>query len=155
MAKRKEVVKDSKSKHPGGRPTKYSVELAAKICHAIATNAKSIYTLCHERDDFPVTSTVFDWMNKYPEFSDEYFKAKERQGLTVTEDLWLQAEKLTSKEECDIYDRKFRFHQWHLSKLAPKRFNDKRDKDEDKADETISNLSATVKELAKKHEKDY
>lgn len=60
--------------NPVGRPTTYSEELAAEICAELALG-KSIRKVC-SAEHMPAVSTVFLWMRKFPEFSEQYDKAK-------------------------------------------------------------------------------
>jgi hypothetical protein len=156
-AKLKDKVKTKpKEKNKGGRPSTYTIEMAAKICAAIATTPKSVYNLCDERDDFPVTSTVWDWIAKHQEFADEYFKAKEKQAVSIAENLYKEAEKISgTSEEVNAFNARFRFHQWHLSKLAPKRFSDKNKDEEKQNSDALDSLAATVKRLTESKKKDY
>lgn len=112
---------------PGGRPTDYNPEIAKRICDLVATHPYGLKKLHEMYDWMPAVQTIKDWRRAHSEFLSQYLEAKELQGVEITEDLWAQADNLTSKEECDIFDRKFRFHQWHLSKLAPKQFGDKKE----------------------------
>lgn len=73
-----------------GRPTDYTPELAALICHRIA-NGELLLRIC-KNDDMPHQSTVYRWLLKYKEFSDAMREAREAQA-------WMWA------EEClDIAD---------------------------------------------------
>lgn len=114
---------------PAGRPTDYTPELATHICDLIATHPISVKRISSKYDEIPSDQTIFAWLARYPEFSRQYLEAKEKQALCVTDALWDELELIQEKEQLDIYDRKFRFHQWHLSKLAPKQFGDKNKND--------------------------
>ncbi len=123
---------------PAGRPTDYTPELAERICEAIAINHASIESICENNKDFPAKSNVFKWMHRYPEFRDQYLVAKETQGVLLTEDMLKAAIECPAvNEEISKMTMVFRVLQWHLSKLAPKQFGDKK--------EVNSNVTATVK----------
>ncbi len=85
-----------KEKHAGGRPTKYKPEYCQGIIDfftrpLIETDENGKKTAC----DIPLISdyalsidilreTLWDWTNKYPEFSNAYKKAKDIQrGILV------------------------------------------------------------------------
>jgi hypothetical protein len=144
--------------HAGGRPTLYTPELAKRICDAVATHSCGLNKLCAMYDWMPDQQTVKNWRRDYSEFFALYLQAKELQGVCITENLWEESEALPPiKEEIDLFNTRFRFQQFHLAKLAPKIFGDRKDKEDDtkQSEETIKNLSSAVRELADKHEKDY
>ena len=112
----------------GGRPTDYTPELATRICQLIASNPISVKRICAKYPELPSQDTVYAWLARYPEFSGQYLDAKEKQALTVADDLWDEIEKVVPvTEEINLFNAKFRFQQWHLSKLAPKQFGDKKE----------------------------
>ncbi len=114
------------ARHPGGRPTDYTPELAERICDVTATTIKSVYDICKSNNDFPDECTVFRWMRKYPKFRQDYLEAKELQGLLysdkVMRTIWDCDEVNESIAKANLI---LRGAQWHLSKLAPKQFGDK------------------------------
>lgn len=63
-----------------GRPSKYSKPLADKISVRLATG-ESLRSICRD-DGMPSVSTVLLWVvnGKYPEFSEQYARAREAQG---------------------------------------------------------------------------
>jgi hypothetical protein len=65
----------SSTKHPGGRPTKYTPELAERICAEIA-EGKSIRDFAGV-GDFPVQDTIYRWLDLHKEFSEQYSRARE------------------------------------------------------------------------------
>ena len=69
----------------GGRPSKYSKELASKICMQIVMG-KSLRTIC-SADEMPSVQTIFNWFDQHPEFLDQYARAKEEQADTFAEDI--------------------------------------------------------------------
>lgn len=70
---------------PGGRPTDYNEEISAKICEMLAMG-DSLRTVC-KGDDMPAMSTVFLWLRRYPEFMQQYEKAKQEAADAMAEDL--------------------------------------------------------------------
>jgi transposase len=58
-----------------GRPTKYSQKLVDKICALIEADTYTVAEVCRMvKID---RSTYFDWLNKFPDFSDAIKKAEE------------------------------------------------------------------------------
>lgn len=86
VKKIKEIKEQSKkAKHPGGRPSIYSFELAQEMCEVLGITDKSIEALCNEHDHWPCDDTFFIWLNKYKEFSDLYYVARRNQVERLVE----------------------------------------------------------------------
>src|SRR5258708_7569966 len=114
--------------HAGGRPTDYTPELAEQICDITATTIKSVADICKANAGLPDECTVFRWMRRYPQFRQDYLEAKELQGLlysdAVMHTIWNCLEVNESIAKANLI---LRGAQWHLSKLAPKQFGDKKE----------------------------
>ena len=68
-----------------GRPSDYTVELAAQICGELAAG-RSLRSVC--KDEWaPNRSTVFRWLAQFPEFRDQYARAKEESSDALVEEL--------------------------------------------------------------------
>ena len=74
-----------KQKHAGGRPSTYSQELADIICERISFG-ESLRTVCSS-EDMPAASSVFLWLRKYKEFSEQYALACEERTEAMLEDI--------------------------------------------------------------------
>jgi hypothetical protein len=59
----------------GGRPSLYSLELAARICERISSG-ESLRQVCRD-ETMPCTATVMKWAREIPEFSEHYAKARD------------------------------------------------------------------------------
>lgn len=70
-----------------GRPSIYTQELADEICAKIASNGKGIQLLCAENAHWPSKDTIFEWLKKYSDFSDQYVQAKQLQIETFIDDI--------------------------------------------------------------------
>lgn len=68
-----------------GRPSKYTQELADKIC-AELSNGLSLRTIC-KSDDMPCVSTIFNWMRTKPGFLEQYARAKEESADALIEEM--------------------------------------------------------------------
>jgi transposase-like protein len=84
MAK-KQKKPSQKPKNKGGRPTKYSPELADKICERIATSSDGVHKVAESLEIG--ASTCFEWLDKHPEFADKYARAKERQADFMVQEM--------------------------------------------------------------------
>lgn len=67
---------------PGGRPTKYTEEIAKNICDRL-TEGESLNKICSD-EEMPVKTTVFNWLSDedHKEFLNQYTYARERQAET-------------------------------------------------------------------------
>src|ERR1700721_988541 len=74
-----------KKKHAGGRPSKYTPELAAKICEAVGTTTQGLKDIS-KRDDMPAETTIYQWLLAHPEFSKQYYEAKSLQSNLFAEE---------------------------------------------------------------------
>ncbi len=57
-----------------GRPPTYTPEIASEICVRIA-EGQSIRTIAAS-DDMPSIQCIFNWLNKYPDFVEQYTRAR-------------------------------------------------------------------------------
>ena len=124
---------------PAGRPTKYTPALAADICRRIAEGERAGKVLQHYGLN---RSTLWEWLDKHPEFSDQYARAKEQQMAAMEEEI-LEIADDNSEDEIELedsngnpYTRVNHDHinrsrlrvdtrKWLMSKLAPKRYGDR------------------------------
>ena len=68
-----------------GRPTDYSDLLVSEICEQLS-EGKSLRSICKAKK-LPSCSTIFLWLSKYPEFSEQYARAREDQADTLAESI--------------------------------------------------------------------
>lgn len=125
---------------PGGRPSGYNQEIAAKICERLATG-KSLRTVCLD-PDMPAMGTVFVWMGKHPEFKEQYAHAKEESADALAEEMfdisddgsndWMEAHKkngeidvVLDKEHVNRSRLRVDTRKWYLSKIKPKKYGER------------------------------
>lgn len=129
------------AKGAGGRPTDYTEELAADILSRLATG-ESMRTICKD-DDMPSRTTLFLWIARHSEFSNQYAIAKEEAAEALAEEIfdiadnanndWMEqhsedaglaAFKLNGE---NIQRSKLRVdvRKWYLSKIKPKKYGEK------------------------------
>lgn len=120
-----------------GRPTKYSVELAAKMCAQLAIG-KSLRTVCLA-DDMPDVSTVFDWIRIHESFAKQYARAKEESADALFEEtIDIADDSLTVAMAASenpklagslVQAQRLRVdtRKWMMSKMKPKKYGDKLD----------------------------
>lgn len=123
----------------GGRPTKYSQELADKICTIISTSSKSMATIAREVNIDMVT--IFRWLDDSDEFRKQYTRAKELQADYLAEEMLDIADdtkgdttkvkrngKFEDVENTEWINRsklRVETRKWIASKLKPKKYGDK------------------------------
>lgn len=106
---------------PGGRPTDYSPELTSRICERLAMG-ESLRSICRD-DDMPSMASIFLWLGKHKEFSEQYARAREEQGEA-------HADRIVEIADDDTIDPNHKrimvdARKWVASKLKPKRYGDK------------------------------
>lgn len=127
----------SDTKRKTGRPSKYSDEMAEKICEKIA-NGRSLRSICAE-DGMPTTSTVCKWLIENKEFSEQYARARTRQADYFFEEIVEIADSVeadsaaVAKARLQVDARK-----WAASKIAPKKYGDKSELDVKSSDGSMT-----------------
>jgi len=106
---------------PGGRPSKYSKELTARLCAQLA-QGKSLRTVCKPAS-MPSVATVFNWLGSKPEFVEQYEKAKAESADAMVDEMLDIADDLDEHAQ----SRRVRIdtRKWIASKLKPKRYGDR------------------------------
>lgn len=132
-----ENKQEKTGKHPGGRPTKYTKELASLICERLATG-ESMRSISRD-DSMPAMSTLFSWIRDIEEFSVQYDKAKAESADALFEDMLDIADNGASQEididgvkhsavtAVGVAHAKLRVdtRKWAASKLKPKKYGEK------------------------------
>jgi hypothetical protein len=139
-----------------GRPSKYTPELAKRICRAIATSTDSRAKIFARYPDFPCVDTVNEWRYDYPEFSAMYAEAKRLQADLLAEEIIDISDDSTQDyyEDKDGNEKLNTEHvqrsrlrvdsrKWVACKLLPKVYGDKQE-------HVITNISheQALKEIA-------
>lgn len=126
---------------PKGRPSSYSPEIANEICERLATGL-SVRAICNAGDDLPTWQTVFGWLGKFPDFAEQYARAKELAAESIAEEIFEIADDSSGDNEEqfvtegvtatraipeNIQRSKLRVdaRKWYLSKIMPKKYGDK------------------------------
>lgn len=126
----------------GGRPTDYTQDKADAICEQLAMG-DSLRTVC-KSDDMPTVKTVFNWLRKYPEFLQQYTRAKEESADAMADDILDIADDGTNDwttrknkdgSEYDVVDNdviqrsrlRVETRKWLMAKMKPKKYGDKLD----------------------------
>ena len=138
-----------KEKRPIGRPTKYSQEMADKICGLIS-NGMSLRAICNV-NGMPARGTVYQWLSENIEFQDQYTRARVEQADYFAEEIVEIADSVeadsaaVAKARLQVDARK-----WTLSKLAPKKYGEKTELDVKSSD---GSMTPTVRLDAEEYRK--
>jgi hypothetical protein len=126
-----------------GRPTDFSQELADRLCERLA-DGESLRSICDE-DEMPNKATVFRWLAKFPEFCDQYARARETQADSLFDEIlaiaddgrndwmkrngdderWVENGEALRRSQLRVDARK-----WMAGKLRPKKYGEKLDIDQ-------------------------
>lgn len=124
-----------------GRPTNYSQELASRLCAELAMG-RSLRSVCND-EGMPSTTTVFNWFRIYPEFLEQYTRAKEESADAMAEECLDIAddgtndymERLDKDGECVGYQvngehiqrsrLRVETRKWLMAKMKPKKYGEK------------------------------
>lgn len=124
------------------RPTKYTQELAGKICELISTTDRGLRSICKELDIS--TWSIVTWLSngKHPEFTIQYARAKEMQADVLADQIIELSDNcrlgkstvdkptgLETTESDNIQRSRLQVdaRKWVASKLAPKKYGEKLD----------------------------
>ena len=125
--------KDPKQPKKMGRPTKYTPELGAEICDAIASSELGLCHLVDMNPHWPMRSTIFLWRRTHSDFSDMYTRAKEDQVEVSVEHMQEIMNEPHKYEDFETGFIKLDHHmlrlkmdaiKWQAAKLKPKKFGD-------------------------------
>lgn len=115
------------AKRKRGQPTKYSPENAQSFCAAVANGASAVAAA---RDINVNASTIYEWLDAHPEFSNNYARARamrgDHYGAKVAEiaDQCLAGEIEPAQARVAIDGYK-----WTAARMAPKQWSEKRQVD--------------------------
>lgn len=124
----------------GGRPTLYSPEVTTRICTELM-DGKSLRSIC-EADDLPECATIFNWLQKYPEFFEQYAQAREVQADLMADEIcdiaddgsndWMDRQskdgetiRVVDHEHIQRSRLRVDARKWVASKLKPKKYGDR------------------------------
>jgi hypothetical protein len=127
--------------NPRGRPSEYSQAIADRICAEIASGS-SLRTICRP-DEMPAVATIFNWFRRYPDFLEQYTRAKEEQADAMAEEMldiaddanndWMERRNTEGEnigwqingEHVQRSRLRIETRKWLASKLKAKKYGDK------------------------------
>lgn len=147
----------------GGRPSKYTPELAQEICDTIACSTLSLKELADSHDHWPDCASIWKWRHTNLEFRAMYANAKRNQvevSIDFMQEMMNEPHKYfdpeTGRERLDVPMLRVKIDaiKWKAGKLLPKDYGDM------KQLETVNNevnddCKKRYSELDNKNRKDY
>lgn len=104
-----------------GRPTDYNQSIADEICERLS-EGESLRNICREKG-MPSKAAVFRWLGKFPEFSDQYARAREDQAENFADELINISDEATP-ENAQVAKLQIDTRKWVASKLKAKKYGD-------------------------------
>lgn len=144
-----------------GRPTKYTAELAEEICDVIASHPNGLSKLCAEREHWPVAANIFIWLRKYPDFREQYTRAKIDQveaSINLMQEMMDEPHKYHDeygnvRVDVSMLRVKYDAIKWQASKLQPKQYGDV--KQEEHRDGLLEDALQRKQALDEKNKKEF
>jgi Bacteriophage Sf6, terminase small subunit-like len=157
------MMSDSKVKDLGGRPTKYTQEMAEKICQIVETHPHGIRRLTKMFDWMPSESVISEWRARNDWFQVRFLEARQKQTHLLFENAIDEVEEL---EEYKYHDSKagatridtgivamkklIASHKLrHAAQINPKEYASKRDEESNNPQDTLSKIQSLVADLNK------
>ena len=130
---------DADAPRPVGRPSSYTVELAAEICSRLASG-ESLKSICRD-EAMPGLTTIYRWLASNDQFRDLYTRAREDQADTLADEIieisddgrndwmlrngerdngWVANGENVQRSRLRVEARK-----WIAAKLKPKKYSDR------------------------------
>lgn len=107
-----------------GRPKDYTPELAADICSRLASGS-SLRAIC-ALEAMPCMSSVFLWLTKHKDFSDNYATAQKERSEAMFEEMFEIADDAKAEASCVAKARlQVDTRKWALARMNPKKYGDK------------------------------
>lgn len=105
-----------------GRPMEYDETRAAEICKRIS-NGEPLRKILADKH-MPSFDTVYNWIEKYPEFLERYRQARACQAETFADETVALADSEDDPRMAGIIRERINARQWAASKIAPKKYGD-------------------------------
>ena len=127
-----------------GRPSTYTDEMGDKICDLL-TQGKSLRKIC-ESDEFPAASTVYVWLDRFPDFAERYVRARE----AATEDMLEDILAIADDPQIEVQDKRVRIdtRKWAMGKLKPKKYGERQQVDVGNKDGETLKVESTADNAA-------
>lgn len=108
------------AKKPTGRASTFSQAVADRICQRLA-DKESLRTICRDKD-MPNTSTVCKWLGQFPQFAEQYARAREAQADALVDEIVDIADTEENPKRAAV---RIDARKWVAGKMKPKKYGDK------------------------------
>lgn len=126
-----------------GMTSSYTDEIAEKICMAIAAG-RPLNRVCKEEEWCPSEYTVYNWLDKYPDFAKNYARAREQQQEVLAAEVISIADTV---KDAAVARNMMDARKWYAGKVAPKKWGDRVEVDA-KIETTVGQSEALTAFLA-------
>jgi hypothetical protein len=107
------------ARHPGGRPSTYTPELADQYLTRLAEGELTVEISAES--GMPSRATIFRWREAHPEFRNAYARAREMQAQACAEKAVLAGRKATPEDAAAARVR-FDADRWLAARLDPNNY---------------------------------
>lgn len=104
-----------------GRPSEYTQERADKVCSRIV-EGMSLRKLS-KIEEMPGIETIYKWLRTYPEFAEQYARAKSDQADAMAEEIMDISDNATS-DNFQVARLRVDSRKWLASKFKAKKYGD-------------------------------
>lgn len=104
-----------------GRPSDYTPELADRICAKVAA-CVPVHKIA-ALPGMPTERTIYRWLKEYPDFCQDYVRAREQQADRMVAECREIAD--TEKDKMGAVERdrlRVQVRQWSAERMAPKKY---------------------------------
>lgn len=132
--------KDPADHKPTGRPSSFDQDIADTICIRLG-QGESLRTICKD-EGMPAQSTVYVWLQRFPEFTEQYARAREEQAETHADEIVSIADETPAIKEVRDKDgnviditldsayiawqkQRIEARKWNAAKQRPKKYGDR------------------------------
>lgn len=105
-----------------GRPSKYSLKLAQRVCEAIACGESLVSVT--KRAWAPSYTTVMKWCRELPEFAEMYARAREDQADYLADRIVEIADGATP-DDVQVAKLRVDARKWTAAKLKPRKYGER------------------------------
>lgn len=148
--------KKPEDKKTAGVESTYNQAVATEICERIA-HGQSLRKICAD-EHMPAVRTIFNWFHMFPEFLQQYTRAKQEQAEAFAEEILDIADessndfiedaatglKKLNSEHVQRARLRIDTRKWLMSKMMPKKYGDKLDVEQN------GSLTIITKQYSKK-----